>query len=74
LTGMDIRLFMFWVRQAMRIRRGLLKDTALAVRAGFNADKDEWRKFVYDLDNPQSKDEESAADITWAALMAAKRG
>ena len=74
MTGMDIRLFMFWVRQAMRIRRGLLKDTALAVRAGFNADKDEWRKFVYDLDNPQSKDEESAADITWAALMAAKRG
>ena len=71
---MDIRLFMFWVRQAMRIRRGLIKDTALAVRAGFNADKDEWRKFVYDLDNPQSKDEESAADITWAALMAAKRG
>ena len=71
---MDIRLFMFWVRQAMRIRRGFIKDTALAVRAGFNADKDEWRKFVYELDNPDQKDKESAADITWAALAAAKKG
>ena len=71
---MDIRLFVFWLRQAMRIRRGLIKDTALAVRAGFNADKDEWRNFVYELGNPASKDEESAANITWAALMAAKRG
>lgn len=58
----------------MRIRRGLIKDTALAVRAGFNADKDEWRKFTYELDNPASEDEERAADITWTALMAAKRG
>jgi len=65
---------MFWVRQAHRIRRGLIKDTALAVRAGFNADKDEWRKFVYELDNPKSKDDESAADITWSALAAAKKG
>jgi hypothetical protein len=71
---MDIRLFMFWVRQAMRIRRGFIKDTALSVRAGFNADKDEWRKFVYELDNPYQKDKESAADITWAALASAKKG
>lgn len=69
-----MRQFMFWVRQALRIRRGFIKDTALAVRAGFNADKDEWRKFTYELDNPASKDEESAADITWAALAAAKKG
>lgn len=71
---MDMRLFMFWVRQAMRVRRGFIKDTALSVRAGFNADKDEWRRFVYDLDNPDSKDKESAADITWAALAVAKKG
>ena len=71
---MDIRLFMFWVRQADRIRRGFMKDTAIAVNKGFNANEDQWRIFMYNLDNPPKPGDESAADITWLALETAKRG
>jgi hypothetical protein len=72
---MDVRLLMFWVRQANKIANRRVKEIAVAVRAGMGASKDEWRRFIFELDNPTlAKDGESAADITWDSLKSMKRG
>ena len=67
---MELRLLNYWARQALRIQRHRLIDSAQAVRIGM-AEKDSFAQAINELRHPVTKTEkEQRVRDNWAALKA----